>query len=142
MEQRIETLNERTVPGQIICGNTGFQWRVFSHIKKEFTILSLYGRIRVSKNPYCRIIYAVTLSYIFTAWKVSKYEVISGLCYPAFGLNTERYFVFGHFSRSDCNTQSRIVKLWVSPSERPIRKEKWKRHPRKRSIGVSLFNLT
>ena len=40
---------------------------------------------------------------------MSKYEVISGLYFPAFGMNTERYFgkirtrnnsVFGHFSRS------------------------------------------
>ena len=51
-----------------------------------------------------------------TVWKVSKYGVFSGLHFPAFGLNTERYFVFiqtecgkiwtrknsvfGHFSRS------------------------------------------
>ena len=27
----------------------------------------------------------------FTAWKVSKYGVISGPYFPAFGLNTERY---------------------------------------------------
>ena len=55
----------------------------------------------------------------FTAWKVSKYGVFSGPYFPAFVLNTERYFVslriqsecgkiwtrknsiFGHFSRSD-----------------------------------------
>ena len=29
-----------------------------------------------------------------TAWKVSKYGVIAGPYFPAFGLNTERYFVF------------------------------------------------
>ena len=29
-----------------------------------------------------------------TAWKVSKYGVYSGPYFPAFGLNTERYFVF------------------------------------------------
>ena len=27
----------------------------------------------------------------FTAWKVSKYEVISGPYFPVFGLNTEKY---------------------------------------------------
>ena len=32
--------------------------------------------------------------------KVSKYGVISGLYFPTFGLNMERYEVFGHFSRS------------------------------------------
>ena len=54
-----------------------------------------------------------------TAWKVSKYGVISGPYFPAFGLNTERYKVslciqskcgkirtrdnslFGHFSRGE-----------------------------------------
>ena len=29
-----------------------------------------------------------------TAWKMSKYEVIFGPYFPAFGLNTERYSVF------------------------------------------------
>ena len=54
----------------------------------------------------------------FTAWKVSKYGVISGPYFPVFGLNTERSggslriqseyrkirirnnSVFGHFSRN------------------------------------------
>ena len=41
-----------------------------------------------------------------TARIVSNYGVFSGLYFPAFGLNTERYgvsnnSVFGHFSRSD-----------------------------------------
>ena len=27
----------------------------------------------------------------FTAWKVSKYGVISGPCFPVFGLNTGKY---------------------------------------------------
>ena len=57
-------------------------------------------------------------SYIITKWKVWKYGVISGPCFPVFGLNTEIYEVnlriqskyrkirtkkhslFGHFSRS------------------------------------------
>ena len=56
---------------------------------------------------------------IYTAWKVSKYEVFSGPYFPVLGLNTEIYCVnrriqseyriirtrkksvFGHFSRSD-----------------------------------------
>ena len=45
-----------------------------------------------------------------TAWKVSKYRVISVLYFPAFGLNilskcgkirTRHYSVFGHLSRRD-----------------------------------------
>ena len=42
-----------------ICENTGFQWHIFSRISTKSTILSLYGRIRVSENPYSRIFYAV-----------------------------------------------------------------------------------
>ena len=38
---------------------------------------------------------------LFTAWKVSLLGVVSGPYFPAFGLNMERYSVFGHFSRSD-----------------------------------------
>ena len=36
-----------------------------------------------------------------TAWKVSKYGVFSGPYFPTFGLNTERYSAFGHFSRNE-----------------------------------------
>ena len=61
---------------------------------------------------------SLSISYLNTAWKVSKYGVISGPYFPVFGLNTERYgvslhieskyrkirtrnnTVFGHFSRS------------------------------------------
>ena len=42
-----------------ICENTGFQWHIFSCISTKSTILSLYGRIRVSENPYSRIFCAV-----------------------------------------------------------------------------------
>ena len=40
---------------------------------------------------------------IITAWKVSIYGVISGPYFPVFGLNTEIYSVFGHFSRAEIN---------------------------------------
>ena len=44
-----------------------------------------------------------------TAWKVSKYGVISGQYFPVSGLNTGKYentrnnSVFGHFSRRECS---------------------------------------
>ena len=41
------------------CKNTGFQWPVFSHIRTEFLILSLYGRVCISENLYSCIFYAV-----------------------------------------------------------------------------------
>ena len=44
-----------------ICENTGFHWPVFSRIRKEYTILPLHRRIRVSENPYSRIFYTVSI---------------------------------------------------------------------------------
>ena len=35
----------------------------------------------------------ITSEHRCTAWKVSKYGVISGPYFPVFGLNTERYGV-------------------------------------------------
>ena len=64
-----------------------------------------------------------------TAWKVSKYGVISGPYFPVFGLNTQIYEVnliiqskyrkirtrnnsaFGHISRSECIKQQRNPEL-------------------------------
>ena len=36
----------------------GFHWPVVCRIKTESTILSLWGKIRVSEDPYPRIFYA------------------------------------------------------------------------------------
>ena len=47
------------LPLHKVCENTGFRRTVFSRIRIKLQILSLYGRIRVSKNPYSRIFYAV-----------------------------------------------------------------------------------
>ena len=66
----------------------------------------------------------------YTAWRVSKYGVFSGPHFPAFGLNTDIYFVniriqsefwkirtrensvFGHFSRRAIFTKSSIIDVW------------------------------
>ena len=45
-----------------ICENTGFHRHVFSRKRTESTILSLYGRIRISENPCSRIFYAVCIN--------------------------------------------------------------------------------
>ena len=42
----------------------------------------------------CRWILVHLLTLVYTAWKVSKYEVFSGPFYLVFGLNTEIYTVF------------------------------------------------
>ena len=69
----------------------------------------------------------IQLGNTYTARKVSKYGVISGPYFPAFGRNTERYeasvriqseywkirtrnnSVFGHFSRSDTHNNFKLV---------------------------------
>ena len=43
-------------------------------------------------NQFVSLI-VLKIDELFTAWRVSKYGVISGPYFPAFGLNTERYFV-------------------------------------------------
>ena len=75
-------------------------------------------KILLSNIKFC--INSKRFDMLFTARKVSKYGVISGLHFPLFGLNTEIYsvnlrilseyrkirtrnnFVFGHFSSSAC----------------------------------------
>ena len=44
------------------------------------------------KNDFGMIL-QVDNCHTYTVWKVSKYRVFSGLYFPAFGLNTERYGV-------------------------------------------------
>ena len=78
-------------------------------VNKKNWLWFLLFSYKESRNP---------LSIHFTAWKMSKYGLISGPHFPAFGLNTERYvvsfqiqsecgkiwarnnYVFGHFLRS------------------------------------------
>ena len=52
--------------------------------------------------------FSVPKSGRITAWKVSKYGVISGPYFHAFGLNTERYFVSLHI-QSQCRTRNYSV---------------------------------
>ena len=47
-----------------------------------------------------------TCLVVFTAWKVFKYEVISGLYFPTCGLNTEIYFI-------NLRIQSECGKIWT-----------------------------
>ena len=56
-ERNIFDIRE-TVTVHKICKNTGFHGIVFSRIRTESTIVSLYGWIRVSENPYSHILYA------------------------------------------------------------------------------------
>ena len=105
------------------------RWFLTNHSNKEYFI-------GISQRHTCKIqcyfLYFADLTETVennklkatTAWKVSKYGVFSGPYFPAFGLNTERYFVslriqsewgkirtiknsaFGQFSRSELFHQS------------------------------------
>ena len=100
--------------------------------KSKFVGNSVYAKVLNKVKIYTDVCNRNNLDVIFyfvivgrcvrsiqcTAWKVFKYGVFSGLYFPAFGLNTERFsvtlriqskcgkirtrknFVFGHFSPS------------------------------------------
>ena len=57
-------------------------------------------RIVISQNEICQSLLCLVYVLFFfkniksTAWKVSKYGVLSAPHFPTFGLNTDRYFVF------------------------------------------------
>ena len=53
------------------------------------TLLTKHERM----NDWVFSIFELRIQYPYTAWKVSKYAVISGPYFPVFGLNTERYAV-------------------------------------------------
>ena len=42
-----------------LCENTSFHVPAFSRMRAESAIMSLYGRIRVSEDPYTRVFHAV-----------------------------------------------------------------------------------
>ena len=66
-------------------------------------ILCLIGRQSVFRRFFCFSVLKKNRKINVnddTVWKVSKYGVFSGPRFPVFGLNTEIYSVFGHFSSS------------------------------------------
>ena len=51
-----------------------------------------------------------TVVIVPTAWKVSKYEVISGLHFPVFVLNTE---IYGLNTEIQKNTNQKQLRIWT-----------------------------
>ena len=60
---------------------------------RKFTKNLLKNAKKTYKLNNCNLNRFVQLPLGFTTWKVSKYRVIYGLYFPAFGLNTEIYRV-------------------------------------------------
>ena len=112
-------------------------------ILTECLIMSLYRKILVTENLYLSIFYTIwtwlkiyftDATFLgYTAWKVSKYGVISGPYFPVFGLNTAIYSVtvriqskyrnmwtrdnsvFGHLF-TECNIKKSFLIRWHSPT--------------------------
>ena len=61
-----------------ICENTGFHWPLFSRIRIESTILSLYGGIRVSGDLYSGIFMQLLLMLY---WSLGQSFLFYGLNY-------------------------------------------------------------
>ena len=58
----IKNMNAGELPLRKMCQITGFFWPIFSRIRTESWILSLYRKIRVRENLYSSIFYAVIIS--------------------------------------------------------------------------------
>ena len=93
----------------------------------RWVLISFYGGLSLTLwNTTCAYTFTWGMES-YTAWKVSKYGVISGPYFPVFGLNTERYSVylrirseyrkiptrnnsiFGHISHSANLDQNKII---------------------------------
>ena len=66
-----------------------FMWLFSNNLNNLKWLETIWTMVVV---PIFQPVYFLHLLMEFTAWKVSKYGVISGPYFPAFGLNTERHF--------------------------------------------------
>ena len=55
----------------------------------------------------------IQVSRPFTVWKVSKYGVFSGLYFPTFGLDTERYSISPYSVWMRENTEQKKLRIWT-----------------------------
>ena len=128
-QELIWCTNKQNVHIHTFCKHWSFIWRCFAPVsvlktwkqKKE-----IHSKPRWKSESGCDFYFLLYKSWCFqaivnicyTAWKVSKYRVFSGLYLRVFELNTERFSVslriqsecgkiqtkktsgFGHFSRS------------------------------------------
>ena len=66
-----------------------------------------------TNSLYCQDKFGGRNSATITAWKVSKYGVISGPYFPAFGLNTETYEVSLHIQSECRKTDQKWLRIWT-----------------------------
>ena len=67
-------------------------------------VFKMQGKDALGRNE---LIFHKNFRLVSTTWKVSKYEVFSGLYFPVFGLNTEIYRENLHFQSKYMKTQIR-----------------------------------
>ena len=77
----------------IFCKIEKLEWRSYLSLSLFFPIVqgTWYWALRFSSTYFWPI---TELTVYITTWNVSKYGVFSDPYFPAFGLNTERCFVF------------------------------------------------
>ena len=68
-------------------------WRAPSKERKSFLRFNQLLTREKNCNFFKNALFLATQWLLFTVWKVSKYEVFSGLYFPVFGLNAKIYFV-------------------------------------------------
>ena len=103
-------------PLRKICQNTGFLLPVFSCIRTDYSILSLYGNTRVVKKPCSGIFYATSVCNRIFGDTIDS-PLIPHLCRNKINLVTESLFLpNGHMSMG---AQTKICwsYIWVSFTE-------------------------
>ena len=83
----------------------------WTFIRKKVTDLNVQEE--ETNSLYCQDKFGGRNSAAITAWKVSKYGVISGPYFPAFGLNTERYEVSLHIQSECRKTDQKWLRIWT-----------------------------
>ena len=75
-----------------------------------FLSFSINSILNILSSEIFHLIY-----YSFTVWNVSKYRVFSGPYFPAFGLNTERYYFVSLRIQSECGIilDQKKLRIWT-----------------------------
>ena len=103
-------------PLRKICQNMGFLLPVFSCIRTDYSILSLYGKTRVAEKPCFGIFYATSVCNRIFGDTIDS-PLIPNLCRNKIKLVTESFFLpNGHMSMG-AQTKIYWSYIWVSFTE-------------------------
>ena len=88
MFRRILTQYLRSFPLRKICQSTGFLSPLFSRVRTDYSILTLYGKIRVAERPCSGIFYATSVCNRIFGDTIDS-PLIPNLCLSKEKLGTE-----------------------------------------------------